>query len=66
VAREPVVRFWDALTAAGVKPEVHIFSAGGHGFGVKQQGTTSDHWIDAFFYWVEAQGFTRPEPQRGS
>lgn len=59
VALRPIVRFHDALTSAGHKPEVHIFSAGGHGFGMKKQGTTSDHWIDAFYYWLEAQGFTR-------
>src|SRR5580765_5618437 len=35
VAREPVVRFYDALTAAGNKPDTHIFSAGGHGLGLK-------------------------------
>ena len=48
------------LKSAGHKPEVHIFSAGGHGFGTKKQGTTSEHWIDEFYYWLEAQGFTRP------
>jgi acetyl esterase/lipase len=59
VALEPIIRFNDALRSAGHKPEVHIFSAGGHGFGMKKQGTSSDHWIDAFYYWLEAQGFTR-------
>jgi len=59
VALAPVVKFYDALRTAGVKPEAHIFSAGRHGFGVKQQGTTSDHWIDAFYYWLDAQGLTR-------
>jgi acetyl esterase/lipase len=59
VALDPVVKFYDALRTAGVKPEAHIFSAGGHGFGAKQQGTTSDHWIEAFLYWLDAQGFTR-------
>jgi acetyl esterase/lipase len=59
VALEPIVKFYDTLTAAGHKPETHIFSAGGHGFGMKKQGTSSDHWIDAFYYWLEAQGFTR-------
>jgi acetyl esterase/lipase len=56
VARDFVVKFSDALTKAGNAPEVHIFSAGGHGFGLKQQGTSSDHWIDAFYYWLNAQG----------
>ena len=56
VARDLVVKFSDALTKAGNAPEVHIFSTGGHGFGLKQQGTSSDHWIDAFYYWLKAQG----------
>jgi acetyl esterase/lipase len=55
-----VVKFHDALKAAGHKPEVHIYSKGGHGFGLRKQGTSSDHWIEAFYYWLEAQGFTRP------
>lgn len=58
-AREPVVKFYDALAVAGHKPEVHIFSAGGHGFGLRKHGTTSDHWIDEFYGWLEAQGLTR-------
>jgi acetyl esterase/lipase len=60
LALEPVIRFYDSLKSAGCKPEAHIFSAGGHGFGMRKQGTSSDHWIDAFYYWLEAQGFTRP------
>ena len=31
-------------------------SAGGHGLGMRKQGTNSDHWIDEFYYWLEAQG----------
>jgi acetyl esterase/lipase len=56
----PVVKFHDALMAAGNKPEVHVYSAGGHGSGMKTQDTTSDHWIDAFYYWLEAHGLTKP------
>ena len=59
LALDPVVKFHDALKLAGHKPEVHIFSAGGHGFGMRKQSTSSDHWIDAFYYWLEAQGLTR-------
>ncbi|MGI8401161.1 MAG: alpha/beta hydrolase [Gemmatimonadaceae bacterium] len=59
VALVPVVKFHDALVAAGGHPEAHVFSAGGHGFGMKRQGTTSDHWVDEFYYWLDAQGFTR-------
>jgi acetyl esterase/lipase len=59
----PIVKFYEALTSAGHKPEVHVFSAGGHGFGMKKQGTTSDRWIDLFYSWMEAQGFTKPARQ---
>jgi acetyl esterase/lipase len=59
VALQPIVKFYDALTAAGHKPEVHIFSSGGHGFGMKKQGASSDHWIDSLHHWLESQGFTR-------
>jgi acetyl esterase/lipase len=59
VALEPIIRFYDALKLAGHKPEAHVFSAGGHGFGMRKQGTSSDHWIDAFYYWLEAQGLTK-------
>jgi acetyl esterase/lipase len=56
---DPVNRFYEALISAGAKPEVHIYRAGGHGFGMKKQGTTSDHWIDEFYFWLEAQGLTK-------
>ncbi len=55
LARDTMVRFYDALKAAGNNPEVHIYSAGGHGFGMKKQGTTSDHWIEEFYFWLEAE-----------
>jgi acetyl esterase/lipase len=61
-----VIKFYDSLKAAGYNPEAHIFSAGGHGFGMRKQGTSSDHWIDEFYYWLEAQGFTRPKARYGS
>jgi len=52
--------FYSALKAAGSNPEVHIYQSGGHGFGMAIQGATSDHWMDAFYYWLEALGFTKP------
>lgn len=65
VALDPIVRFHAALAAAGHKPEVHIYSGGGHGFGARVQGTSSDHWIDAFYQWLAAQGLTRPARKPG-
>lgn len=66
VALAPVVRFHDALMAAGLKPEVHVYSAGGHGFGLRKQGTSSDHWIDELYFWLAAEGFTRVDQKAHS
>ena len=58
-----VSRFYDALRAAGYKPELHVFMSGGHGFGMRKQGKSSDHWIDEFYYWLDALGLTKPQSQ---
>jgi acetyl esterase/lipase len=54
IARDFAARFYDALVKSGQRPEAHIYSAGGHGFGLKKQGTTSDHWIDDFYNWLDS------------
>jgi acetyl esterase/lipase len=54
-----IVRFYDALKAAGNRPEFHIYNSGGHGWGMRKQGKTSDRWIDEFYFWMEAFGLTR-------
>jgi len=59
LAGPQIVAFYDALKAAGYRPEFHIYNSGGHGWGMRKQGKTSDHWIDEFYYWLEAQGLTR-------
>jgi acetyl esterase/lipase len=51
-----IVRFHDALRAAGHRPEVHAYSGGGHGFALKKQGTSSDRWIEQLQVWMDAQG----------
>ena len=58
-ARTAAVRFYDALLAADQRPEAHIYASGGHGFGLRRQGTSSDHWIEAFQGWLQAQGLLR-------
>ncbi|BBC73561.1 conserved hypothetical protein [Altererythrobacter sp. B11] len=35
--------------------EFHLFSGGGHGFGMRPQGTTSDGWIEQYLNWLELQ-----------
>jgi acetyl esterase/lipase len=55
-----VEAFYAALRKAGIAPEAHIYTAGGHGFSIRRQGTTSDHWVDEFYFWLEALKLTVP------
>jgi hypothetical protein len=50
---------FDVITAwqkAGRSVELHLYAQGGHGFGIRQQGTTSDLWAEQFYAWMKAQG----------
>jgi len=38
--------------AAGHPAELHLYSRGGHGFGMLEQGLPSDRWIEMFHAWV--------------
>ena len=55
-----ITSFYNGLIQAGHKPEAHIYDTGGHGFGMRTPGATSDHWIDEFYWWLQAQGLTKP------
>jgi acetyl esterase/lipase len=49
-------RLFAALRAAKVPAELHIFSSGGHGFGINKTGKTSAAWPTALIAWLkEAQ-----------
>jgi acetyl esterase/lipase len=43
--------------AAGRSAELHIYSKGGHGFGMNPQHQPSDTWIDRLGDWLQLQGF---------
>ena len=53
-------KLYTAWKEAGHSAEVHIYSKGGHGFGMKKQGLPADHWIDRFGDWLEVQGLLKP------
>lgn len=53
--------------AAGRPVELHAYANGGHGFGMRVQGLPSDHWVERFHEWLEAQGLvaaSRPSTAR--
>jgi acetyl esterase/lipase len=45
---------------AGKSAELHIYSKGGHGFGLLKQGLPSDSWIDRFGDWLASEGLLKP------
>jgi acetyl esterase/lipase len=59
ISRTFMPRFYDALVGAGAKPEKHIYTTGGHGFGIQPQGKASDHWFDDFDHWLRATSLLR-------
>jgi acetyl esterase/lipase len=56
-----MVRFYRALMSAHDAPEAHVYSAGGHGFASRTQGTPSDHWREELWWWMQSKGFA-PKP----
>ena len=55
-AAENAGRFFAALKAAKVPAELHVYSSGGHGFGIVKSGKTSAAWPGALVAWLkEAQ-----------
>lgn len=48
---------YSAWREAGKRVELHVYSRGGHGFGMRKNGLPSDHWIEQFAAWLAAEGF---------
>ncbi|HST21115.1 MAG TPA: alpha/beta hydrolase, partial [Blastocatellia bacterium] len=45
---------------AAKKPvELHMYSKGGHGFGMRKQNLPSDQWIERFGDWLQVQGLLK-------
>jgi acetyl esterase/lipase len=45
--------------AARKSAELHMYSKGGHGFGMRHQNLPSDHWIELFANWLDVQGLMK-------
>jgi acetyl esterase/lipase len=52
-------QFFLALKHAGVPAEVHVFSEGGHGFGVRKWSKSVGIWPELFEGWLNDQGFLK-------
>ncbi|HEV2355175.1 MAG TPA: alpha/beta hydrolase [Puia sp.] len=52
------LHFFEALEKNGVPAEMHIYPAGGHGFGLHNP-TTTDQWTDRLKNWLAGGGWLR-------
>jgi acetyl esterase/lipase len=56
------IRLYNDWKHGGHGAELHIYSKGGHGFGMTRQGLPSDAWIERFGEWLGVQGLlTKPD-----
>lgn len=53
------VKLYSQWIAAKKPAEMHLYSKGGHGFGMKKQNLPSDQWIDRFGDWLGLQGLLK-------
>lgn len=52
------IAYYQSLIAAGVKAEMHIYAAGGHGYGLNNK-TNKDHWFERCLNWMRANGWLK-------
>ncbi len=53
------VQIYQDWVKAGKTAELHLYSKGGHGFGMRKQNLPSDHWIQLFADWLDVQGLLK-------
>jgi acetyl esterase/lipase len=57
---ENAVYYYIALKNAGVNAELHIYSEGGHGFGMRPSKAPHATWTDRAFDWLNYHGYLSP------
>jgi acetyl esterase/lipase len=51
------VKLYGDWLAAGKQAELHMYTKGGHGFGMRKQNLPVDSWIERFGDWLAFEGF---------
>jgi acetyl esterase/lipase len=62
----PMVRLYLDLEAAGVPSEMHVYSRGGHGFGIREQDKPVYSWMSLFMAWLGDRGLARRPGAQGA
>jgi acetyl esterase/lipase len=63
VTPESSVRYHLALKRAGVPSELHVYSAGGHGFGMKPINKPIAEWTKRAEEWMKSRGLLKASPK---
>lgn len=50
------IKLYSAWLDENIPTELHMYSKGGHGFGMRKLGFPSDNWISRFYEWSIAEG----------
>ncbi len=50
---------YNTWMSAGKSAELHMYSKGGHGYGMRKQNLPVDKWIERFGEWLEVQGLLK-------
>lgn len=56
VVPENSLRYYQALVAANVSVEMHLFAKGGHGFGMRKNNKPLDAWLPLLERWLKSEG----------
>ena len=59
------VELYTAWREAGIPVALHMYSRGGHGFGMREQGLPSDKWIERFYDWANVHILVPEQKQPG-
>ncbi len=54
--------FYLALEQAGVPSELHVYTTGGHGFGMRDKHAPVSTWNDRLYDWLSSSGFLAARP----
>jgi xylan 1,4-beta-xylosidase len=66
VPLEHSLRFVEALRAAGVPTELHLFERGRHGFGTSAGLGTTSSWTDRWMEWMSVHGWLPGDAPTGT
>jgi dipeptidyl aminopeptidase/acylaminoacyl peptidase len=64
VGCENCTALFNALNREKVPAEIHIFTHGGHGYGLRETETPVTRWAHDAANWMKAMGFDSAEKQK--